>query len=112
MGVKFYAFLYPRSPTEHSTSIYQSKFKSRGIRSGEPPGTPGEFSSSIVLSNSVFNRRVDSTNPQDDMKTTSQHPVDVPLFSWMGSVRRDQWLVLLAAWLGWVFDSMDGTLFN
>jgi MFS family permease len=27
-------------------------------------------------------------------------------------VSRYQWLVLLVAWLGWVFDSMDGTLFS
>jgi MFS family permease len=34
------------------------------------------------------------------------------LFSWTRDVSRYQWLVLLVAWLGWVFDSMDGTLFS
>lgn len=34
------------------------------------------------------------------------------LFGWSGEVTRYQWLVLLVAWLGWVFDSMDGTLFS
>jgi MFS family permease len=31
--------------------------------------------------------------------------------SWIREVSRYQWLVLVVAWLGWVFDSMDGTLF-
>jgi MFS family permease len=34
------------------------------------------------------------------------------LFSWTRDVTRYQWMVLLVAWLGWVFDSMDGTLFS
>ncbi|HKP88233.1 MAG TPA: MFS transporter [Blastocatellia bacterium] len=34
------------------------------------------------------------------------------LFSWASEVSRYQWLVLLVAWLGWVFDSMDGTLYS
>jgi len=29
-----------------------------------------------------------------------------------GAVTRYQWIVLGVAWLGWVFDSMDGTLFS
>lgn len=33
-------------------------------------------------------------------------------FSWVSEVSRYQWLVLLVAWLGWVFDSMDGTLYS
>ncbi|MEK6288143.1 MAG: MFS transporter [Acidobacteriota bacterium] len=36
----------------------------------------------------------------------------VSLFAWTGEVTRYQWMVLLVAWLGWVFDSMDGTLFS
>ncbi|HXG91810.1 MAG TPA: MFS transporter [Blastocatellia bacterium] len=32
--------------------------------------------------------------------------------SWTREVTRYQWLVLIVAWLGWVFDSMDGTLFS
>ena len=34
------------------------------------------------------------------------------LFAWTNEVTRYQWTVLLVAWLGWVFDSMDGTLFS
>lgn len=34
------------------------------------------------------------------------------LFAWTSEVTRYQWTVLLVAWLGWVFDSMDGTLFS
>ena len=33
-------------------------------------------------------------------------------FSWTREVSRYQWLVLMVAWLGWVFDSMDGTLYS
>ena len=32
--------------------------------------------------------------------------------SWTREVSRYQWLVLAVAWLGWVFDSMDGTLYS
>ena len=31
--------------------------------------------------------------------------------SWRQGVTRYQWLVLLVAWLGWVFDSMDATIY-
>jgi MFS family permease len=31
---------------------------------------------------------------------------------WTKEVTRYQWLVLFVAWLGWVFDSMDGTLYS
>src|SRR5437867_7293085 len=34
------------------------------------------------------------------------------LLGWSAEVTRYQWLVLLVAFLGWVFDSMDGTLFS
>jgi MFS family permease len=34
------------------------------------------------------------------------------LLSWRNQVSRYQWIVLLVAWLGWVFDSMDGTLYS
>jgi MFS family permease len=34
------------------------------------------------------------------------------MFAWTTEVTRYQWMVLLVAWLGWVFDSMDGTLFS
>jgi MFS family permease len=33
-------------------------------------------------------------------------------FPWYKSLTRYQWLVLVAAWLGWVFDVMDTALFN
>lgn len=38
--------------------------------------------------------------------------VEASAFGWMSEVSRYQWLVLLVAWMGWVFDSMDGTLFS
>jgi len=31
--------------------------------------------------------------------------------SWRHGITRYQWLVLLVAWLGWVFDSMDATIY-
>ncbi len=31
--------------------------------------------------------------------------------SWTQGVTRYQWLVLFVAWLGWVFDSMDATIY-
>jgi MFS family permease len=34
------------------------------------------------------------------------------LLAWRSEVSRYQWVVLLVAWLGWVFDSMDGTLYS
>jgi MFS family permease len=34
------------------------------------------------------------------------------ILAWTNEVSRYQWMVLLVAWLGWVFDSMDGTLFS
>ncbi len=34
------------------------------------------------------------------------------MFAWSSEVTRYQWMVVLVAWLGWVFDSMDGTLFS
>jgi len=30
---------------------------------------------------------------------------------WFSVITRQQWLVLLAAWIGWVFDSMDSTIY-
>lgn len=33
------------------------------------------------------------------------------MVSWGGGVTRYQWIVLLVAWLGWVFDSMDATIY-
>ncbi len=39
-----------------------------------------------------------------------QFPAVNPL-SWRHGVTRYQWLVLLVAWLGWVFDSMDATIY-
>jgi MFS family permease len=32
-------------------------------------------------------------------------------WSWVREVSSYQWLVLLVAWLGWVFDAMDGTIY-
>jgi MFS family permease len=35
----------------------------------------------------------------------------VPTISWSHGITRYQWLVLLVAWLGWVFDSMDAMIY-
>ena len=32
--------------------------------------------------------------------------------SWHHGVTRYQWLVLFVAWLGWVFDAMDATIYT
>jgi MFS family permease len=45
-----------------------------------------------------------------DRRTTVKSRVS--LLGWSAEVTRYQWIVLLVAWLGWVFDSMDGTLFS
>jgi MFS family permease len=37
-------------------------------------------------------------------------PVD-PIMSWFRGITPYQWLVLGVAWLGWVFDSMDATIY-
>ena len=44
------------------------------------------------------------------MHTASSYPPANPLPWWKG-VTRYQWVVLLVAWLGWVFDSMDATIY-
>jgi MFS family permease len=41
------------------------------------------------------------------MQPTLEQPV-----SWRQATTRYQWLVLLVAWLGWVFDSMDATIYT
>lgn len=41
------------------------------------------------------------------VKTGSQHPADTAT-----SLSRYQILVLVVAWLGWIFDSMDSTIYN
>ncbi len=42
----------------------------------------------------------------------SQKHDRVARFAWPSEVTGYQWMVLLVAWLGWVFDAMDGTLFS
>lgn len=56
-----------------------------------------------------------SHNPLDRGPAASALPAtitDSSSFGWLREVSRYQWLVLLVAWLGWVFDSMDGTLYS
>jgi MFS family permease len=38
-------------------------------------------------------------------------PLRTGWWSWVREVSSYQWLVLLVAWLGWVFDAMDGTIY-
>lgn len=53
------------------------------------------------------------TKSNQDQPTVPADPLSkTGFFGWTGEVTRYQWLVLLVAWLGWVFDSMDGTLFS
>jgi MFS family permease len=44
--------------------------------------------------------------------TPAQGAVAESWFGWVTQVTRYQWLVLFVAWLGWVFDSMDATLYS
>jgi len=46
------------------------------------------------------------------MKSVAINESKGSVFGWTREVTRYQWLVLLVGWLGWVFDSMDGTLFS
>ena len=46
--------------------------------------------------------------PQARFQVTSRL---VQATSWCHGVTRYQWLVLFVAWLGWVFDSMDSTIY-
>jgi MFS family permease len=41
----------------------------------------------------------------------SRYDGAVQKLRWYAGVTRYQWLVLLVAWLGWVFDSMDATIY-
>lgn len=43
---------------------------------------------------------------------TSRAPAAVAEAPWLWDMTRYQWLVLLAAWLGWGFDAFDALLFN
>jgi MFS family permease len=47
-----------------------------------------------------------------DLATAAADTAQPGRRSWMKEVSRYQWLVLAVAWLGWVFDSMDGTLYS
>src|SRR5260370_34294099 len=46
------------------------------------------------------------------LASAASAPAGSSLTTWMHEVPRYQWMVLLVAWLGWVFDGMDGTLFS
>lgn len=46
------------------------------------------------------------------LASAASAPAGSSLTTWMHEVTRYQWMVLLVAWLGWVFDGMDGTLFS
>jgi len=61
--------------------------------------------------------RFDLALDQTYNRAASIHPMitmqkKASFFSWTREVSRYQWLVLMVAWLGWVFDSMDGTLYS
>jgi MFS family permease len=45
------------------------------------------------------------------MRTSPKEVEPVPVTGWWREITGYQWLVLLVAWLGWVFDSMDATIY-
>jgi MFS family permease len=59
-------------------------------------------------------KKADHSRPQPpaDLATATTDTAQAGRRSWMKEVSRYQWLVLAVAWLGWVFDSMDGTLYS
>ena len=61
-------------------------------------------------------KRADDRAPQSeltaDVRTDVTAGARTGAYSWVSEVSRYQWLVLAVAWLGWVFDSMDGTLYS
>ena len=50
----------------------------------------------------------------DESSTTqpAATPRRASMLAWTTQVSRYQWMVLLVAWLGWVFDSLDATLYS
>jgi MFS family permease len=57
-------------------------------------------------------RKKAAGEPGVEARLENHTALPASLFSWTREVSRYQWLVLLVAWLGWVFDSMDGTLYS
>src|SRR5262245_8840600 len=53
-----------------------------------------------------------ASNHANDFAKPAAQRTRGSLLSWTGAVTGYQWLVLLVAFLGWVVDSMDGTLFS
>src|SRR5215831_19588850 len=49
--------------------------------------------------------------PSIQESALSTNPVDPSTQSLWTGVTRYQWLVLFVAWLGWVFDAMDATIY-
>src|SRR5215467_11625665 len=49
--------------------------------------------------------------PSIQESALSTNPVDPSTQSLWAGVTRYQWLVLFVAWLGWVFDAMDATIY-
>src|SRR5436190_22920912 len=54
---------------------------------------------------------VRSPPPAGDRSVGRIQSTLVPIASWRRDVTPYQWQVLLVAWLGWVFDSMDATIY-
>src|SRR5262245_21375848 len=53
-----------------------------------------------------------SSKTSTNEMTGNRTGTDATWFGWVNQVTRYQWLVLFVAWLGWVFDSMDATLYS
>ena len=60
----------------------------------------------FLLARRVLGRSIGSEEREEPPFKRTCRPT-----SWRGSVTRYQWLVLFVAWLGWVFDSMDATIY-
>jgi len=58
----------------------------------------------------TLNPKLETRNPKPG--TRNPEPPGSASMTLPGAVTRYQWIVLGVAWLGWVFDSMDGTLFS
>ena len=59
----------------------------------------------------VSNPSADSHGQSAETTTSEMNGSRAFSYSWIKEVSRYQWLVLMVAWLGWIFDSMDGTLY-
>src|SRR6478609_43699 len=113
---------FPRSThvAHHSSLIIHRAKERHGII---PPAHPQPMKPATVLTleTIVTNGRMSYSAPtrrslESENEAGTMLSIDQPLkrtvtLSWSQGVSRYQWLVLFVAWLGWVFDSMDATIY-